>query len=168
MCQRREIRPRHIVRAVSLSTNHTQQDGPEQQPERLKVISCLAACVEADAIVASFETIAGRSAMVGFAIAFCSELLLPKGLFGAWKVDYNLIFYTALSLVCSAAVLATMSKRRLGKPFREAVLTSLTALSRSAGSITNRNVDGAVDYVFEQVFAKSFLDAHLIDIDDFI
>ena len=35
--------------------------------------------------------------------------------------------------------------------FQEAVLTSLTALSRSASSITHRNVDSAVDYVFEQV-----------------
>lgn len=44
-----------------------------------------------------------------------------------------------------------MSKRQLGAQLHEAVLTSLTALSRSASSITNRNVDSAVDYVFEQV-----------------
>lgn len=47
--------------------------------------------------------------------------------------------------------LAAMSKRQLGAQLHEAVLTSLTALSRSASSITNRNVDSAVDYVFEQV-----------------
>lgn len=44
-----------------------------------------------------------------------------------------------------------MSKRQLGSQLHEAVLTSLTALSRSASSITHRNVDSAVDYVFEQV-----------------
>ena len=44
-----------------------------------------------------------------------------------------------------------MSKKKLGAQLHEAVLTSLTALSRSASSITNRNVDSAVDYVFEQV-----------------
>lgn len=47
--------------------------------------------------------------------------------------------------------LAAMSKRKIGAQLHEAVLTSLTALSRSASSITNRNVDSAVDYVFEQV-----------------
>ena len=56
-------------------------------------------------------------------------------------------------LRCMACLqtLAAMSKRQLGAQLHEAVLTSLTALSRSASSITNRNVDSAVDYVFEQV-----------------
>lgn len=84
-----------------------------------------------------------------------------------------------------------MSKRTLGLQIQEAVLTSLTALSRSASSITQKNVDSAVDYVFEQaslvavldiakslirvaylfsmqVFGSSFVDANLLDIDDFI
>ena len=121
--------------------------------------------------------LAGRSAMVGFAVAFCSELILPhEGLFGAWGSQAQTFAATALLLTTSAAVssclfrlrwlcihswqqllfthvqiLATMSKRRLGMHFQKAVLTSLTALSRSASSITHRNVDSAVDYVFEQV-----------------
>lgn len=51
-------------------------------------------------------------------------------------------------------ILATMSTRRIGQQLQEAVLTSLTALSRSAGSITQKNVDSAVDYVFEQASPK--------------
>lgn len=48
-----------------------------------------------------------------------------------------------------------MSKRSVGLQFRESVLTSLTALSRSASSITQRNVDSAVDYVFEQASSSA-------------
>lgn len=52
-------------------------------------------------------------------------------------------------------ILGAMSKRQLGAQLHEAVLTSLTALSRSASSITHKNVDSAVDYVFEQVRISS-------------
>ena len=49
-------------------------------------------------------------------------------------------------------ILAASSKKQSGSlRFQEAVLASLTALSRSASSITQRNVDSAVDYVLEQV-----------------
>jgi hypothetical protein len=68
-----------------------------------------------------------------------------------------IVFKLALHL----QILAASSKRQLGSlRFQEAVLTSLTALSRSASSITHRNVDTAVDYVFEQVTPLAELSVH--------
>jgi len=71
------------------------------------------------------------------------------------------------SLLLYQALLATMSKRRLGLKFKEAVITSLTALSRSRGSLTNKTVDNAVDHVFDQVFDKDMVLRNLIQ-DEFL
>lgn len=106
---------------------------------------------------------------VGFAVAVVAEIVTPQqGLFGAWQgQDASLFAATALLLVSASAVLATMSKRRLGLQFKEAVITSMTALSRSRGSITNRTVDSAVDYVFDVVFDKDMVFRDLIQ-DEFL
>jgi len=136
-----------------------------------KVLSLVASCVEINNNLAIFEEVAGRSAMVGFAVAVCAEVALPQsGLFGAWgSENYTNLIGASVALIAGAVVLAASSKRQLGSLlFQEAVLASLTALSRSASSITHRNVDSAVDYVFEQVFSSSFLDTDLLDIDDFV
>lgn len=61
-----------------------------------------------------------------------------------------------------AAVLATMSKKKLGNRFKEAVITSLTALS----SQSTVNVDKAVDYVFESVFSKSMINQNFSEVDE--
>lgn len=139
--------------------------------KQFKVLSLVASCVEINTNLAIFEELAGRSAMVGFAVAVCAELALPQsGLFGAWGSDnYNTLLGASAALIAGAVILALSSKRQLGSlRFQEAVLASLTALSRSASSITHRNVDSAVDYVFEQVFGSSFMDTDLLDIDDFV
>ena len=60
--------------------------------------------------------------------------------------------------------LATVSKKRLGSEFREQVLTSLTAISRSTGSTVEKSTDAAVNHVLQRVF----LDANLLDLEDFI
>lgn len=106
---------------------------------------------------------------VGFAVAVAAELAAPqKGLFGSWDSgDVGLYGATALLLVTASALLATMSKRRLGLKFKEAVITSLTAFSRSRGSLTNQTVDSAVDYVFEAVFDKDMVLRNLIQ-DEFL
>ena len=106
---------------------------------------------------------------VGFAVAVAAELAAPqKGLFGSWDGgDVSLYGATALLLVTVSALLATMSKRRLGLKFKEAVITSLTAFSRSRGSLTNQTVDSAVDYVFEEVFDKDMVLRNLIQ-DEFL
>lgn len=110
-----------------------------------------------------------RLLQVGFAVAVAAELAAPQqGLFGAWDSgDFSLYGATALLLVTVSALLATMSKRRLGLRFKEAVITSLTAFSRSRGSLTNQTVDSAVDYVFEEVFDKDMVLRNLIQ-DEFL
>lgn len=106
---------------------------------------------------------------VGFAIAVVAEIVAPQqGLFGSWEgQDASLFAATALILVSASAVLATMSKRKLGLQFKEAVITSMTALSRSRGSLTNKTVDSAVDYVFDVVFDKDMVLRDLIQ-DEFL
>ncbi len=106
---------------------------------------------------------------VGFAVAVLAELVAPQqGLFGAWdSSDISIYAATATILVTVSALLATMSKRRLGLKFKEAVITSLTAFSRSRGSLTNTTVDSAVDYVFDEVFDKDMVLRNLIQ-DEFL
>ena len=67
----------------------------------------------------------------------------------------------------ASALLATMSKRKLGLQFKEAVITSLTAFSRSRGSLSNKTVDSAVDFVFDDVFDKDMVLNNLIQ-DEFL
>lgn len=145
------------------------QDRQRKRTEKLRVLGLISACVESNAITQRFEELAGRSAMVGFAVAVAAELAAPqKGLFGSWDSgDVELYGATALLLVTASALLATMSKRRLGLKFKEAVITSLTAFSRSRGSLTNQTVDSAVDYVFQEVFDQDMVLRNLIQ-DEFL
>ncbi len=115
------------------------------------------------------HTTCGDLLQVGFAVAVLAEILTPQqGLFGAWdSSDISLYGATATLLITVSALLATMSKRRLGLKFKEAVITSLTALSRSRGSLTNKTVDNAVDHVFDQVFDKDMVLRNLIQ-DEFL
>lgn len=141
----------------------------QKRAEKLRVLGLISACVESNAITQRFEELAGRSAMVGFAVAVAVELAAPqKGLFGSWDSgDVGLYGATALLLVTASALLATMSKRRLGLKFKEAVITSLTAFSRSRGSLTNQTVDSAVDHVFQVVFDQDMVLRNLIQ-DEFL
>lgn len=145
------------------------QERQRNKTEKLRVLRLISACVESNAITQKFEELAGRSAMVGFAVAVLAEILTPQqGLFGAWdRSDISLYGATATLLITVSALLATMSKRRLGLKFKESVITSLTALSRSRGSLTNRTVDNAVDHVFDQVFDKDMVLRNLIQ-DEFL
>lgn len=114
-------------------------------------------------MTAGFETLAGRSAMVGFAMAATAEALLPhSGLFGNWEEARDFALLVS-ALVALSSVAAAMSTRRmrykfdLGQRLLEPVLTSLTSRTRSAGAITGRNVDGALDSAMETVFSASFM-----------
>lgn len=164
----RAVRP-HVLRASAFESQSAAQQQPlsaqrKAASRRGRVLDLVAACVECNARVQRFETLAGRSAMVGFLIAVAAECLGEKqGLFGAWSPqDVQLYSAAVLLLVSSSAILATMSKR-IGRKFQEAVLTSLTALSGSKGSLTYQNVDKAVDYVFDSVFDKELVFGTLVD-----
>lgn len=89
-----------------------------------------------------------------------------RGLFGSLSEDSASAFVTAsIIVICSSAALAAASTRQLGRRFTEAVLTSLTAVQRSAGSVSNRNVDDAVDFVVDTVLSQSLVRRHLLDED---
>ena len=112
------------------------------------------------AITSTFETIAGRSAMIGFAAAAAAEILLPHqagGLFGAWEQAQ--VFGILVLCLCSAsAALALKSPMKIGRSrLLEPVLASLTSESRSAGAITRANVDRALDSTLDSVFNPVFV-----------
>ncbi|CAK0785843.1 hypothetical protein CVIRNUC_009055 [Coccomyxa viridis] len=118
------------------------------------------------AAVQRFETLAGRSAMVGFVIALAAEAAGPvRGIFGAWdQQSLSLFGASALILIACAAVLASMSTRRVGKKLQGSVLASLTALTTAV-----EGLDKNVDYIFEDVFSGDFMrDIVTLDIDDFL
>lgn len=159
-------RLQHRTPAVCLST------GPlSPPPQRLgsssklvPIFDKIAACVAANDSVHRFETIAGRAAMIGFAVACFAELLLPHGgLFSSFS-GTNLELFSSLALlaVAMSAGVATLSKPRIGSQLKEAVLSSLTALKRSKSSLTSLDVDSAVDFVFDSVFSREML-ADMLD-----
>ena len=76
---------------------------------------------------------------IGFAVAVAAEAFAPaKGLFGRFSnQDLELFGALALGLISCSASLAAMSTRKLGVKLQEAVFTSMTAIARSQGAITN-------------------------------
>jgi hypothetical protein len=97
--------------------------------------------------------------MIGFAAAVAAEVLLPPqgaGLFGGWEQAQAFTLLVA-ALVSASAALAVASPMKLGRSLLEPVLASLTSRSRSAGAVTNRNVDGALDCALESVFSLAFV-----------
>lgn len=122
------------------------------------------------ATTAAFETLAGRSAMLGFAIAvFLEAGLLPtldvQGVFGTFGA-LEAFAWLGISLVACSTVLALASTRKvlrrsIGKRLLEPVLASLTSKSRSDGAVSGRNVDGALDAVMDSTFSAAFLRAVL-------
>ncbi|EIE19665.1 hypothetical protein COCSUDRAFT_67746 [Coccomyxa subellipsoidea C-169] len=133
---------------------------------RSSVIALISEAVSINAAVQRFETLAGRSAMVGFVIALLAEFSVPpEGLFGAWD-NHSLSVFGASSLlmISVAAVLASMSTRRMGQKLQSSVLTSLTALSSAKDGL-----DKNVDLIFEDVFGRDFLREIVnLDFDDFL
>lgn len=130
-----------------------------------KLVERIAAAIEIDDSLHRFETVAGRSAMMGFVSAAAAELVLPAGgLFGGWSGEQLSVFSSvALLAVTCSALLALASKRRSGLRLREAVFASLTALSRSAGSLSLASVDEAVDSVFSSVFTDDLIRDYIED-----
>lgn len=104
--------------------------------------------------------------MIGFAAATAFELLLPlqqgaaqletAGLFGGWEQAEAFGLLVAV-LVSASAALAVASPMKMGRSLLEPVLASLTSRSRSAGAVTGRNVDRALDSAMDSVFSLSFV-----------
>lgn len=116
------------------------------------------------------HTLQNSPAQIGFALALLLEVAGDaRGLFGSLSEDSANAFATAsIVVICSSAALAAASTRQLGRRFTEAVLTSLTAVQRSAGSVSSTrvgNVDDAVDFVVDTVLSQSLVRPHLLDED---
>ena len=72
-------------------------------------------------------------------MAVAAEAFTPaKGLFGRYSnQDLELYGALALGLISCSASLAAMSTHKLGLKLQEAVFTSMTAIARSQGALTN-------------------------------
>jgi hypothetical protein len=126
------------------------------------------------ALTTAFEQVAGRSAMIGFFLAISAETFqLPQnatsGIFGGVCLDSVSDFaYLVAGLVACSAVLAYASPMKLGRTLLEPILASLTSESRSAGALTDRNVDNALDATFASVFNPKFFSKVFPQIDSLI
>jgi hypothetical protein len=92
-------------------------------------------------------------------VALVAELLTEQPLFFAslsadTTTTLGGVFAAA---VATAAAAAASSRRRIGLDLLEAVVTSLTAVQRSAASVTGREVDGAVDSVLQTAFSRGVI-----------
>eukprot|EP00208_Stichococcus_sp_RCC1054_P001699 CAMPEP_0206148790 /NCGR_PEP_ID=MMETSP1473-20131121/37435_1 /ASSEMBLY_ACC=CAM_ASM_001109 /TAXON_ID=1461547 /ORGANISM="Stichococcus sp, Strain RCC1054" /LENGTH=145 /DNA_ID=CAMNT_0053546213 /DNA_START=828 /DNA_END=1265 /DNA_ORIENTATION=- len=130
-----------------------------------RIVEKIAAAIEAEDSLHRFETVAGRAAMMGFFAAAFAEVLLPShGLFGGWSGEQlSTLSTVALVAVTTSAALAVASKKKVGARLTEAVFVSLTALSRSAGSLSLTSVDEAVDSVFSAVFTDDLIREYIED-----
>lgn len=130
------------------------------------VLSLLSACVEVNDQVRLFELLAGRSAMIGFLVALGVEGITEKSVFSQLgEQDITLLCAVCLACTLSASILASMSTRRLGLQLQESVMSSLTAVKRSAASVTQQQVDKAVDYMIDQFWDRDLLYTTLLDDD---
>ncbi|GLI68209.1 hypothetical protein VaNZ11_012553 [Volvox africanus] len=147
--------PRDAVVNISTPTPQRTRSG--------SMIRSLAAAVELNSQVQRYETLAGRSAMVGVAAAVCIELITDHSVF--YPVNSNTaIMYACVALATLASSVGiALAKGRSDSPIAgtgvdilEAVYASLTAVKRSAASVTQAQVDKAVDYVLETVLEGRF------------
>lgn len=127
----------------------------------LKSTSCCSNKAYTHTLVASLQ--------IGFIVALSAELLTERSIFKT--VDYGEIalYGGAVLTVCllAAAAAAVSNKRRLGLDVKEAVITSMTAVQRSAASVTGKQVDWAVDNIVNKVFSMGVIYSLLAD-DDLI
>ena len=93
-------------------------------------------------------------------LCFCSmqtSCAAKHNLHNVWQLIRTLV-------LCSAQILASMSTRRVGRKLQGSVLSSLTALS---GAV--EGLDKNMDYIFEEVFGREFLNSIVnLDFDDFL
>lgn len=114
--------------------------------------------------------------MIGFAVALTSEAILPlDGLFGEYSGRSTLVLglclggVVVIGLAAMAAYVSTLpgqsgaaaagsgAGRRRKSRFLEPVLASLTSTFGSEGSVTDKNVDTALELTMENVFTPVFL-----------
>ncbi|KAG2484518.1 hypothetical protein HYH03_016658 [Edaphochlamys debaryana] len=161
-------RPAYVCRSslrchASASVDPLAAPSPSGEPASVparprSMIRSLAASIEINGQVQKFESLAGRSAMIGVAVAMGIELITERGIFLPLTVDSALALGGAMIATvagASWAALATLNTST-GEALLEAVYASLTAVQRSAASVTGTQVDKAVDYVLDTVVDGRF------------
>lgn len=137
-----------------------------QQPSVLKM---LAACCEVQDQVRRYEVLAGRSAMIGFAVALAVEGITEKGVFFGMAAETAVPYACgAASVLAGAALLAVARNQGSGadgQGLLEAVYASLTAVRRSAASVTETQVDTTVDAILAECGGMSVL-GNLLETDE--
>jgi len=121
---------------------------PSAAPRRL--FSSLAAYADISAAVKGFEAATGRAAMVGVAVALCTELITDRGVFNSLHSFHDLTEYLALVGLgmSSAAGVAGAARNPLGLDLRAAVARSLTTLSSAEdGSRAGDFIDAALSSI---------------------
>lgn len=142
---------------------------PLPRRPQFQLLRQISAVVEANDFVSRFETLAGRSAMIGFSVALVVEVLAgsaqPSGLFGGafTPIQAQSFLEAVIATVAASGMLAAASTRKLGATLTEPVIASLTAAFRSSSSISEKRVDQAVDYVLSTVFTAETLNTVTYD-----
>jgi len=123
----------------------------------MPVLGLVSAAIESQARVQQFEELAGRSAMVGFLVALAAEVATERSVFQALDAEQlSVVAGLSLASVGLAAGLAATKETQLSD-ITEAVISSCTAVKRSASSVTQQQVDKAVDYMMDKAFNMGVL-----------
>lgn len=122
-----------------------------RQPSVLKM---LAACCEVQEQVRRYEVLAGRSAMIGFAVALAVEGITEKGVFFGMAAETAVPYACGAASVLAVSALLAVARNQGsgadGQGLLEAVYASLTAVRRSAASVTETQVDTQVDAILAE------------------
>jgi hypothetical protein len=104
---------------------------------------------------------------IGFFVALVAELSTEQSIFRSVSASEAAVASAVLlGAISLAAAAAAVSKRQnLGVDIKEAVITSMTAVRRSAASVTGKQVDFAVDNVLSKVFDMGVIYSLLADDD---
>jgi hypothetical protein len=97
------------------------------------------------------------SSQVGFLAAFAAEVATDRSVFQALDADQlSIVAGLSLASVSVAGWLAATKETQL-TDITEAVISSCTAVKRSASSVTQQQVDKAVDYMMDKAFNMGVL-----------
>jgi len=127
-----------MLRPIRVRSSNGSGEAPQAT-----VLELIAANAEASAQVSSFETVAGRAAMMGFLMATVDESVTGTSLFQDIDADALVPFLMLLAAVCAAAGSAALAWQ---------------ASNHVAGILQRgcRNiVDTAVDNIIEGLFFES-------------
>eukprot|EP01025_Chloroclados_australasicus_P060653 TRINITY_DN77_c1_g2_i1.p3 TRINITY_DN77_c1_g2~~TRINITY_DN77_c1_g2_i1.p3 ORF type:complete len:178 (-),score=15.25 TRINITY_DN77_c1_g2_i1:951-1484(-) len=126
-----------------------------EEINQMRVLQLISAQIESQANLQTFESYAGRCAMLGVTVAMASEFLTEASFFPAVGKT-ELLLLLMFSVLCSGVgvTVALLSRNaRQGRKFYGAVLAAL--VSASQNGFSNESIDKVVDKVLKNVFSKA-------------